>query len=474
MAAAVALGVMTSVMGTAYAKALKGAVTATWRTLPGLLPLADPSGPPALVVPAICTLGGALIGALASNLPSVTMPDFIGSQTSTTTSLPGVWPFLPRVLLLSLLTSTFGFSVGPEAPMVLAGGLVGSSFSKRLYGENDHAMARTMAYVGAAGALTTFIGMPLAGAIFVLEITRPSAGLTAGAHDALAPAVAASVASLLTAKAVLAPAKPIGGHFVYAPIGDALTGRAMAAVAISAGVGGAILGTVFRLLVQTYKRPMWPQASDEETCETARRWPYIRCGPRMRHTLVKASVGLAVGMVGLLFPQTLFWGEGSLQHVLDGQATPLTSVWPWHGLPLASEAMARRALVDPSRPFASPAEALKVGAAKLVAIALACAGGFPGGIIFPLFFCAAAFAHGAADVLVPAALVPVWVMCLMAATQASVTRTPLATVFMLGLSATCSVQLSVLLPPVIVASYVGVWAAQALSKDTFFPYEPKQ
>ena len=257
MAAAVALGVMTAVMGTAYAKALKGAVTVTWRTLPGLLPISE-----SLVAPAVCTLGGALIGVLASNLPSVTMSDFIGSQTSTSTSLPGVWPFLPRVLLLSLCTSAFGFSVGPEAPMVLAGGLVGSAVSKRLYGDDDHAMARMMAYVGAAGALTTFIGMPLAGAIFVLEITKPS------------------IASLLTAKALLTPAEPIGGHFVYAlPAaaavggggGGALTGRAMAAVSLSAGVGGALLGSAFRLLVQTYKRPMWPRALADDACETARR-----------------------------------------------------------------------------------------------------------------------------------------------------------------------------------------------------------
>ena len=58
-------------------------------------------------------------------------------------------------------------------------------------------------------------------------------------------------------------------------------------------------------------------------------------------------------------------------------------------------------------------------------------------------------------------------------TQASVTRTPLATVFMLGLSASCSAHLSVLLPPVIVAAYVGVWASQRLSKRTFFPYDAK-
>ena len=32
--------------------------------------------------------------------------------------------FIAPVLLLSLVTSTFGFSVGPEAPMVVAGSLV--------------------------------------------------------------------------------------------------------------------------------------------------------------------------------------------------------------------------------------------------------------------------------------------------------------------------------------------------------------
>ena len=99
------------------------------------------------------------------------------------------------------------------------------------------------------------------------------------------------------------------------------------------------------------------------------------------------------------------------------------------------------------------------------------------------------------------------------------TRTPLATVFMLGLSAAYSAHLSVilpqltvnpdpdpshshshshshsltpnpshscsptpnptptpkqvLLPPVIIASYVGVWVSQLLSEDTFFPYKAK-
>ena len=41
---------------------------------------------------------------------------------------------------------------------------------------------------------------------------------------------------------------------------------------------------------------------------------------------------------------------------------------------------------------------------------------------------------------------------------------------MLGLSAAASAQLSVLLPPVIIAAYVGVWVSRLLSSATFFTY----
>jgi len=409
----------------------------------------------------ICTLGGLVVGLLAVNLQSVGMPDFIAKQRSSTESLPGLRPYLAPLLLLSLLTSTFGFSVGPEAPMVVAGGLVGSAWSQWLYGASDDASARVMAFAGAAGALTAFIGMPVAGALFVLEITRPSAGLNKEAYDALTPAVCASCASLITAKSLLAPAAPICGHFAYGLVGDALTGRALAAIALGAGVGGAVIGRGFVLLVAALRKAMWPVAPAEETCEVDRRW----CGPRTRHVLVKGAVGLCVGVLGRYFPQALFWGEGSLQPVLDGGRTALGDVWP--GL---SAAMCARAVVSVSSPWQTGAAALQVGAAKLVAIALACAGGFPGGIIFPLFFAAAAIAHSLVAI-VPSALMPVWVMSLMTATLSAVTRTPLANALMLGLSAAGSAELSVLLPPAMIAAYVGVWVSRILSGTTFFPFD---
>ena len=457
---AAALGAGTACMGTAYAKCLKASVSFVWTKLPTILPLADPT----LFIPMVCTLGGLIVGLLAISLTGFTMPQLIGAQQSTSDSPGGATPgkYLAPVLLLSLLTSTFGFSVGPEAPMVVAGSLVGSLYGGRVYGMSAHAMRRTMAYAGAAGALTTFIDMPLAGALFVLEITRASSGIHPEAYQALTPAVVSSCASMLIAKGLLAPpTSALGGHFVYDAVGGALTGRPFVVLSLCAGVGGALLGRLFVAAVAALKTPMWPTAPADQSCEVDRRWV---CGPKTRHVLVKTCVGLLVGLLSRYFPQTLFWGEGSLQHVLDGQRTALSAVWP--GL---SPSLTARAVADVGAPFATASAALAVGAAKLCSIALACAAGFPGGIIFPLFFAAAAVAH-AFTAVVPASLMPVWVMSLMAATQASVTRTPLATVFMLGLSASASSQLSVLLPPVIVASYVGVWASRALSKATFFPY----
>ncbi|EJK52191.1 hypothetical protein THAOC_28566, partial [Thalassiosira oceanica] len=67
-------------------------------------------------------------------------------------------------------------------------------------------------------------------------------------------------------------------------------------------------------------------------------------------------------------------------------------------------------------------------------------------------------------------LMPLAVMCLMAATQASVTRTPLATVFILTLSAERSTELSVMLPSCLIASYLGVFSSRLLSDKSYFSY----
>ena len=136
---------------------------------------------------------------------------------------------------------------------------------------------------------------------------------------------------------------------------------------------------------------------------------------RRREVLVRAGAGLGAGLLALRYPQSLFWGEQSLQMAIDGVSAPEALLYP----------------VALQGPRAAAPFGLGLGAAKLAAIALAAGAGCPGGVIFPLFFAAGALAHGAiAAAHLPAATVAL----LMAAVQASVTRTPLSTALMLAFS----------------------------------------
>jgi len=346
--------------------------------------------------------------------------------------------------------------LGPEAPMVCAGGVAGASLARRIYKDkcSDSKMA-TLAYSGAAGALTAFMGIPIAGSVFALELTRSSAGLSGVAKEAFSPAIAASLAGLVVLRALLLPNAFVGGHFDYGLVGT-ISGRSMLSVAVASGLGGALLGTVFHKLVVFFKKGFWPSPKAGKKVS------------KRRSILVKVLIGLVVGLLSSQYPQTLFWGEGSLQLAIDGQQTAFEATN--HGLPSLLTSIAR---VDPSVPFASASAAMQIGVVKLLAITLACAGKFPGGIIFPLFFAAAPFAHAFASLLGPS-LLPVTVMCAMASTQAAVTRTPLGSALILSLTSSGATELSTMLPACLVASYVGVWGSQWLSSKSYFQYSERK
>ena len=96
---------------------------------------------------------------------------------------------------------------------------------------------------------------------------------------------------------------------------------------------------------------------------------------------------------------------------------------------------------------------------------------------FPLLSNGASFAHALVAVvqrvlpLATSSLVsPLMVMSFMAATLTSITRTPLATVLILALTASGMTNLSALLPGVLMASYISVWVSDRLSSESFFSY----
>lgn len=476
---AAVVGTVTAAMGFVYGRVLDATVRGVWTKLPSLLAASSCStlanlGGSSRYILCMMSLGGLLMGILSSKLkPFYIVAEFVSriptlSGKKGASNLPPLLPVLPNLLILSLVTSTFGFSVGPEAPMVCAGGLIGAAMARRWVNTDGYdaiddntttCKKEILTYAGAAGSLTAFMGIPLAGPIFALELTRASSGMSPAAKDALGPAVVASAAALLLIRGLLKGSSLVGGHFSYGTI-EALSGRAAMATSLLCGVGGAVLGTCFHKFVHILKDTFWKQGpSNNET----KRSIFVN-----REVVVKTTIGVLVGFLSMMYPQTMFWGEGSLQCVVDGHKTPFAATK--HGL---SNALTGSALVDPSVPFLSGSAAAQVGLAKLLSISLACAGKFPGGIIFPLFFAAAPIAHSALMTFFsyfPTHVAPTAIMCLMAATQASVTRTPLATIFMLALSAAPTTPLSTMLPSVILSSYIGVWFSRYLSKDSYFDY----
>ena len=108
---------------------------------------------------------------------------------------------LVPVMLLSLITSACGFSVGPEAPMVCVGGILGTDLGRRLGARVGSTQRRLLAVAGAAAALSAFLRMPMVGLFFALELLEPSPALGGGSPGgggelrAFSPAAVASLAA---------------------------------------------------------------------------------------------------------------------------------------------------------------------------------------------------------------------------------------------------------------------------------------
>ncbi len=470
------VGIATAAMGYVYGHILDGTVNGLWNFLPNYLQtrgmLDNALG--TYYIPLTCSIGGLLMGILSMKLkPSFVVADFVkalsGSEADMTIFPSKLMPALSNLLLLSLVTSTFGFSVGPEAPMVCAGGLVGKALSNRWNNECNTQRDVIMTYAGAAGALTAFMGIPLAGSVFALELTRASAGMASAASGALVPAVAASVAALAFIRGIADPMSSVGGHFRYLPGIPNLSGRVTILTSVVCGIGGALIATFFHKFVHFLKDALWSELvpDDNNGKDGSVQTSIFQID---REILVKTIIGIAVGVLSMKYPSTMFWGEGSLQTAIDGQKTPFSDTKHGRGLPSFLTAHAN---VNPNTPIESSWAAIQVGVAKLTSIALACAGKFPGGIIFPLFFAAAPIANAICLFLsqhIGIQVNSLAVMALMASTQASVTRTPLATVLMLTLSASPDTELSKMLPCVILSSYMGVFSSRYLSKESYFAY----
>lgn len=472
------VGIASALVGYCYCKCLGIGFNLLWRQFPNSK--ISKAIPASRHILCMMTLGGAIVATLSTVLfPTLfSAHDYVhvlskesddsDANTNKMDKFPGFRYMFP-LLGLSMITSISGFSLGPEAPMVGAGSLVGVNLGRKYIkskeksgggsGINVAKLEETLAYAGAAGALTGALNFPLAGPIFALEFTSRRAGLAGAAGKNWNTAMMASLAGLAAIRGLIAPTTHIGGHFTYsakAAIG-VLHGREMVLAGLGMGVCGALVGTCFHKSLSFLNNAIWSKNKSSSKAVVIGK---------------KVLLAMLVGYISTLFPQTMFWGEPSMQCVIDGQCTPFSAT-P-HGIP---KAMMQAARVNPNEPFASGSAALQVGLAKFSAIVLASAAKFPGGVIFPLLSNGASLGHAVVSALGPilptasSSLVqPTMIMSFMASLLTSITRTPAASVLILAFTASGITPLSVLLPGVLMASYVSVWVSEQLSKDSFFSY----
>ena len=495
------VGVVASLVGYLYSKCMKAGFKFLWKILPSkvLNNLNLFRQYPTAYIPTIITLGGTLVAILstlffpylfnAHDYVHILSTNDDNSGGADMSKFPSARKHLLPVMLLCCLTSISGFSLGPEAPMVTAGGLVGVSLARKYCKwmniqsstKLSSDVEQTLAYAGAAGTLTGFMNIPLAGPIFALEMTSRKAGISPFAAKSWSAAIAASLAGMVVIRGYFTSTMNMGGHFLYGPRGTAvagtITGQEAIVASLLCGIGGAVVGTLFHKSITLFKSILW-QIKNEKKLTISATEAATRMNEKFLTVTKKILIALSIGLLSMYFPQTMFWGEGSLQCMIDGQYTPF-SITP-HGIPLAMTALA---IVNPNQPLTSGYAALQVGLAKFLAIALASAGKFPGGVIFPLLSCGAMLSHAFVAMVCPLLLhysiistatsslvVPMMTMSFMAATLTSITRTPLSTVLILALTASSMTSLSVLLPGVFLASYLSVWVSERLSSDSFFSY----
>ncbi|MEZ5382549.1 MAG: chloride channel protein [Microthrixaceae bacterium] len=307
---------------------------------------------------------------------------------------------LPGGVTIAAVSLIAGFSLGPEVPTgMAAAGLASYAVSRGLVRRRDADVAMSAAISGAWGGLFT---APFTALLLNLELTVERSVLRWAriTSDAAAAIVGFAIFFVVDAgwSDVLRLLKLPSFDFGILELG-------LAAVL---GVLGAIVGTAFKLSMVATGRLAAPHASR----------PVLRC----------TALGLAMGLVGMALPLTLFLGTDGLVDVTSDPAAIGA------GLILAS------ALV------------------KILVTSGALSFGFVGGPIFPLLFIGGSIGsvlHVAVDGI-PLGLA---VVAMMAAVPSSVIPVPLSIATLTFLIAGVPPSEST---PVFVAAFVALIAGRII------------
>ena len=298
-----------------------------------------------------------------------------------------------------------GNSLGPEDPALQMGAGVSSWLGRTFQLPRDR--LRLIVPVGAAAGIAAAFNTPITAVLFVIEEVIGSWNASV-----LGSIVLSAVSAVVVSRWFL------GEQPLFRVPEFGLNHPSELAVYALVGIVGGLCGTLFvRLLGRLRGR--------------------VSAQPRAQRLALPVAAGILVGLVGLLFPEVLGAGYGSIDRALHDE-------FGWRLL-------------------------LTLGVAKMLTTAACFASGTPGGMFAPTLFIGAMIGGGIgslAHAYWPVATSPpsAYVLVGMGTFFAAVFRAPMTSVFMVfEVSASYEIIL-----PVMVANLIAYLVARKLSAATFF------
>ncbi|HUO10694.1 MAG TPA: chloride channel protein [Phycisphaerae bacterium] len=372
------VGFVGGLLAIVYYFLLNGAIHLVWTKLAGLdwlnMPLTSGFYPRVLI---ITTVGGFFVGLVLKFIGS---PGEIAAVVNNIHMERGRIDVrqTPSMVAASLVSITAGGSAGPEAPLVQILGSFGSWVGDRLKLRGD--LVRTLTFCGMGTALGAFFGAPLGGALFALEIPHRR-GLEY--FEALVPSIIAALIGFFVFRSAVGYE---GAIYHMAALKELTLGTV--AWGVLFGLLGGAVGTLFILLFSLTEHLF---------------------RPLHKHTILLATLGgLLIGLIAQIAPVSLFWSELQLPGLLNAAPDYVAH----HGVRAAVWLL------------------LFIALSKMIAVGVTLHTGFRGGFIFPLFFIGAAIGL-AITLAFPALPAAVVVLCMMAAVNVAVTKTPISTAVIL-------------------------------------------
>ena len=386
---AAVIGIAGGLVASIYYYVLEACLHLVWHTIPEFI---EPHFPALLpswnYVWIATTIGGFLVGL---TLYLMGLPGEVAFVVDKVHS-PGKIDLrqTPAMIVASLVSITAGGSAGPEAPLVQVNGSFGSWLGEKL--NLTVTNSRVLTLCGMSAALGAFFGAPLGGALFALELPHRR-GLEY--YEAIVPAVLSAILSFFVFR--FNTGLTIGGMYHFAAIPQlSLMNLGEGALL---GALGALTAWLFVLIFRTIGHLS----------------EYVA-----HRTIALATLGgLSIGLIALVFPQTLFFGEKEINVIVGTGAT--------FGIVML----------------------LSIALAKMLAVSCTLHSGFRGGFIFPLFYIGAAVGLAASQAI-PQIHPTIGMICMMAAVNVAITKTPVSTTVILSvLSDTAMV------PVIVIASFMS-------------------